>query len=258
MRGYLFDRPDGRDEAFRLGSSSAFRLGDSAALPKSYSLAVEYVNPRDQVGESCVGFSTSVALRVAYIRQLGKDPGEFSAFDAYYKSRAVWGGQDKDQGTYLRTTFRALQLLGCALERKWPSTDIRGINKAPSWSAQKSAHRYRGIRGYYPIPVGTPQTLTLVKLALSHKLPVVGGWHIGSEFRNYDGRGAIGPAADPDAGHAYWIEAFYEDGTFGIFNSVVKIGAHRTWGRDGRATVTPEHVQSAHVLWAVAVEDKHA
>jgi hypothetical protein len=209
--------------------------------PASASVRHPLVNPRDQGGtNSCVGQAWSQALRLAWLRK-GKDCPELSALHNYFLSRAEFGGQREDDGSYLRTGAKAVVRFGCATERAWPFRADR-VNRRPSWAADRSGHDSRGVRGYFRLY--SPDD---VRRAIAAGYPVVGGWSVDREFLDYSGGVIEGTdVARVVGGHAVVIESYAGD-VFTILNS------WGSWGEDGRGRVSEAWVAGGRDLWAVSV-----
>lgn len=236
--GYIGDDPDERDFAYALRGASA--------PPASKNLWLPGMRIVDQGGESsCTGRSLTYALRAGYAAQTGKDPGQFSAYDAYFKARAVGGSSDVDTGASLRPLFKGVQLLGCALERDAPSVDYSKINQAPTWKAQVSAHKYRGLRQYHAFQ---GDYVEQAKDALAHGVPVVGGWAIRKSFMDYTGGIYQSDESQIQGGHALAVVGYAED-HFLIPNSW-----GMSWGESGFIRVAPSFLNEAMGLWAVDIE----
>jgi hypothetical protein len=226
--GYLKDPPDTRDRDFRM-----LGVGES---PPSASVRSRPVQPKDQKGtQSCAGQAVAQGIRTAYL-QLGLECPDLSGLSLYHWSRALWGGQKSDGGTYLRTTIQAAQKLGCPAETKWPFS-VPNVNKAPPPTALFDGARRRGLRSYYRVP------------AIAAGYPVVGGWQIDRDFLNNSGPARI-DYIRPSAfigGHAMLIEE-YDSSGFGLLNSY-----GLDWREDGRAECTDAFVAQAIDLWAIDV-----
>lgn len=234
--GYLKDPDDQRDAPLSIA------IGASPP-PASASVRHPLVNARDQGDtQSCTGQAWSQALRLAWLRK-GKDPGELSALDNYWKGRARDGIQRADEGSYLRNGAWAAIKFGCATEKAWPFR-VWVVNRRPSWAADRSGHDSRGARGYYRCfgPVD-------VRRAIASGFPVVGGWEVDRRFVNYDGGIIDGTdTAEVVGGHAVVVESYDRDSTFQILNSW-----GTGWGESGRAWVSEAWIAGGRDLWAVSV-----
>jgi len=239
--GYLRDPEDSRDHPIGalLGG-----LYDSPP-PTSASVQRPEVQPRDQgPTNSCTGQAWSQALRIAFL-VAGRPCPELSALHNYFWSRAQWGGERHDGGSFLRTGGKGVIQAGCSTEAAWPFNPEL-VNHRPSWAADRSGHDFRGVRGYYRIPTGDVDG---VRRAIAAGHPVVGGWDVDNAFVNFDGHGAIdAPSGEIVGGHALVIESYSADGLFRLLNSWGS-----SWGEAGRASVTEAWVGSGSDLWAVAV-----
>jgi len=238
--GYLPDPPDERDQDLDalLGSALA-----SSPPPVSGDVSDPRVGPKDQdLTNSCPGQGAALGIRLAYLAA-GLECPDLSALDAYYKSRAEWGGQRLDQGSYCRSTIKAIQHAGIADESSWPFNPAN-VNRRPSWAAARSAFDRRGVRGYYRL-----YSADDVRRAIAARHPVYGGWDVDRAFMEYDGTGVIDvPTGEILGGHAFVIQRYFADGTF------EKLGSWGLgWGRDGRALLTERMVEAGRDKWAIVV-----
>jgi hypothetical protein len=237
--GCLPDPEDARDLPL------AARLGAIArsAPPSSATVVHTDVRPKDQGGtNSCTGQACAQGLRLSYLAA-GLACPDLSALDPYYRSRAEWGGQRVDEGSYLRTTVKAVQHAGCSTEDAWPFS-AQVVNRRPSWAAARSAFDRRGLRGYYRC--FSPDD---VRRAIAARYAVIGGWDVDEAFLDHGGRGVIEPPRGEIVGaHAVVIPDFAADGTFGLLNSWGPF-----WGRDGWARVSEEWIARGRDVWALAV-----
>jgi hypothetical protein len=179
---------------------------------------------------------------------LGRDPGTFSANDCYFKARLDHDAENVDGGTFLRSAFKGVQKYGCAPELVRPSL-TRDINKSTTWKQQKVAHKFRGLRGYNRILSTSEETARQVRLALSRRIAVVGGWGIPKSFVDYSS--GVYDLKDPPAGsmgHAMTVVSHSEDGTF-------RAEAHygESFGERGFIRMSPEFLVSARTLWIADV-----
>lgn len=235
--GYMRDVPDSRD------LKVTARFGSTSGLPTSASAAHPSVQPRDQgMTNSCVGYSTSTALRLALLND-GKKVPNLSAFFAYYNSRRQTEDHSwlTDSGTYIRDAIKATRRFGICAADLWPH-DYASVNKQPSWNAYRMAHDFRGVRNYYR--VSNPDE---VRLAIANGRPVVGGWAVNSAFTQMNGSDVI-DAIDVGfiGNHAMVLEAYDDEGRFTLHNSW-----GRSWRNRGRALVTEGFVERMMDGWAI-------
>jgi len=228
---------DARDLRF-----GAFLAG-SEAPASTANLWIAGMKVKHQHENSCCGRALAYALQLAH-RSTSK---EFSAFDAYYKGRFVMGTQSRDEGCQLRPMFNALQKLGCASESVSPSTDSSRVNLPPTWAAQKSAHKWRGVRRYFSVTgKNMPHE---ARIALSRGMPVVGGWMVSQRFRKFAGGEVF--QHDPEetiiGGHAMCVVGFEKD-EFTLVNSW-----GREWADRGFARVSSNFLEQAMSLWVCDV-----
>lgn len=238
--GYLRDPEDPRDRPF------AARLGAFAGSspPASASLERADVRPKDQGGtSSCTGQAVSQAVRLAYLHK-GVTCPELSALDVYYRGRAEYGGQQSDDGSYLRSVVSATKQGGIADERVWPFSDFE-VNRNPNMLARQSAFDRKGTRGYYRIDSGDVDG---VRRAIAAGYPVVGGWQVDQRFLEYDGSGVISGQMAPIGGHAVCVTSYAADGTFRLLNSW-----GLSWGVNGYGVTDSMFIASGSDLWALEV-----
>lgn len=239
--GYLRDKDDNRDNLH----SWSDRYGSELEILNEVSLLVPGTEVVDQgATNSCTGYAGAYAMRIAIYHEEGYDPGPLSGVYLYYIGRAVWDGESKDDGSYIRTLFKAMQLQGAALSKVF--TAEAGVFKKPTWRAVRSGFKHRGIRSYRKVT-----TVDEARAALSRGVPLVGGWNVGPKFLDWTG----GPAYDGEdevlGGHAMCVTGYTEDGNFILINS---------WGKDrgtdGFWRVTPEWLLSGGRLWACDTEEQ--
>jgi len=201
-------------------------------------------DPRNQRRTNrCVGFTLARTLQVGYFR-IGKEVGEFSANDAYFKSRLEHDAEDVDNGTYLRTCFKGVQKYGCAPEEVRKSS-LEDINTPTTWREQKAAHKFRGLRSYYRIASHGDELLREVRLALSQGFAVAGGFPMPPSFSRYTG-GVYDPSDDFEGGlgHAMAVLGHERDGTFKLESNYGS-----SFGEGGFVRVSEEFLTTAWSLW---------
>ncbi len=239
------DPEDKRDGLYSWGE----RYGSNAIIEPSADLFLNHQLIRDQIGNSCTGFSSQYAFRQSYFYETGEDPGELSGMFPYFIGRAVWGGQDRDDGSYLRTTLKAIQLQGICLEKVF--SDQVPWDKMPTWRATKNAFKFRGLRNFRRI-----YTEEEARSALSMKQSLVGGWQIGEDWVDWDGKEAFNVETKKIGGHAMCVSGYSPEGDFWSPGSWGTHGdkTNRPLGdpaRPGFWRMTPEFLISAHTLFAL-------
>ena len=238
--GYLKDPDDTRDALF----SWNVRPHKAKPIKKETNLWLPQMQIKDQMHNSCTGFAGSYALRAALAHEEGKDPGNLSGLYLYYTGRAVWGGQDKDDGSYIRTLFSAIPIQGACLDSLFPQD--KGPFARPGWKQVKNAAKHRGIKSYRRIM--TPDE---AREALSEDIPLVGGWAVGENFSNWSGGKAFDKETVVRGGHAMAVMGHNADGTFNIPN---------TWGTragdGGWWKVTEDFLMTTDRLWACDTREK--
>ena len=236
--GYLKDEVDNRDKVW------SDRLGASPRTKTSVDLSVPGMQISDQgATNSCTGYAGAYAMRMAIYHEEGYDPGPLSGLFLYYIGRAVWDGESKDDGSYIRTLFKAMQLQGACIDKVF--TAEAGVFKKPTWRAVRNGFKHKGIRSYRQI-----NTVDEARSALSAGIPLVGGWSVGDDFLNWNGGDAYNGEPKSLGGHAMCVCGYNEDGEFTLVNS---------WGSDrgegGFWRVTPEWLLSGGRLWACDTEE---
>lgn len=240
--GWVRDPDDPRDRG--IGHPEfAHRLGASAP-PVAASAFDDRVKVRDQeMTSSCVGHAVASALRLGYLRGNGTDCNELSPLFVYYNARKMDGGVLTDNGTTIRSAIKGAQQFGAAPEFACSFSPER-INAMPYWSAYRTAHALRGVRGYYRISRGDVDG---VRRAIAARCPVVAGWEVSHELMRY--RSGVLPALRGPfiGGHAMTVVQ-YDGDTFTLLNSW---GA--AWGELGFARVDSSFIANGVDLWAIDV-----
>lgn len=208
LGGYLKDPHDARDALFAW-KERPFR---SVPIEKAVNLWLPSMSIVTQAYSSCTGMAGAYALQSAIAHHSGKDPGVLSGAYLYYTGRAVWGGQDEDEGSYLRTLFDAIEIQGACKEELF--TNATSPFKSPGWSQVKNGFKHRGIKNYRQIY--TPDE---AREALSEGIPLVGGWTVGDDFVNWNGGAAFTTETAPLGGHALAIMGYNINGDFLVPNS---------------------------------------
>lgn len=235
MTGYLRDPSDRRDIEFSWGE----RYGSVGHIEPSVDLWFPGMEVRDQgFTNSCTGYAGATAMQMALYHSEGVDPGVLSGVFLYYNGRAVWGGQGRDDGSYMRTLFKSIQLQGACQEKVF--TANAGVDKQPTWRAVKNGFKHKGLGSYRMV-----RNVDEAKIALSRGIPLAGGWGIGPAFSNWRGGDAYHTESTTTSGHAMAVSGYNEDGEFLLVNSY---GTDS--GEGGFVRVTPEFLISSDRLWA--------
>lgn len=232
--GYLTDPYDKRDDTF------SWRRRPFAApeIKSAVNLWLPQMEIQNQLHNSCTGFAGAYALRAAMAHTTGTDPGELSALFLYYTGRAVWNGETKDDGSYIRTLFSAIKVQGACSAALFPQE--LGPFKKPGWSQTKNAFKHRGVKNYRRVL--TPGE---AREALSEGIPLVGGWQIGDDFANWSGGDAFDKETSRGGGHAMAVLGYNERGDFLIPNSWGESVGEKGWWR-----VTEDFLMETDRLWA--------
>jgi len=232
--GYRKDRSDRRD-ALYAWSERPFK---AARIKREVNLWLPNQRILSQGRASCTGYAGAYALRAAIAHSTGKDPGELSGDFLYYTGRSVWGGEDEDNGSYIRTLFQAIQIQGAC--RAGFHRKSLGPFKKPSWKAVKNGFKHRGIRNYRRI--ATPDE---ARQALSEGIPLVGGWGVGKDFMQWRGGEAFSKETRLEGGHALAIFGYNRNGDFLSPNSWGTRPGESGWWR-----LDEKFLMSSNRLWA--------
>ena len=232
--GYLRDKKDKRDKIFAWSE----RPLKSARIKRAVDLSLPGQKIRRQSGNSCTGYAGACALRIAIAHHEKLDPGELSGDFLYYTGRAVWDGESKDKGSYIRTLFKAMEIQGACRDGFHPQS--LGRFKKPSWKAVKNGFKHRGLKSYRRIM--TPDE---AREALSEGIPLVGGWDVGTDFSSWKGGEAFNRETQVRGGHAMAVVGYTRGGEYILANSWGS-GA----GENGRWRVSEKFLMSGGRLWA--------
>ena len=239
-RGYLPDPKDDRD--FLIGSSLP------TTPPLEY-LPRHGLTPLYQKGNSCTGRVVQ-AYRIGEFNH-GREWPELSGLYNYALSRIAWGGFSVDNGSYCREAVKALVNSGAAHADKWRET-AWNVQRKPSAAAQRTAHKFRGIKGYYRIPSGD---LDGMRRVLASGFCVFAGWSIDKAFLDGDGPTIIDRVTGPRiGGHAFLLDGYTAHGLFHCQNSwrgwrATKYGPSSAW-------LTDDFVADAFDIWAIVTWDR--
>jgi C1A family cysteine protease len=232
--GWIPDPEDPRDARFDWRK----RPQMSVPLCKEVNLWLPGMRIRSQAHNDCTGQAGAYAMRIALCASLGRDVGELSPLFLYYTGRAVWGGQNVDDGSYLRTLFSAIQVQGSCAESIFPYDQTR-VDESPKWKQVKNAFRHRGLRKYRNI--SDPDH---AREALSEGIPLVGGWDVDQAFLDWSGGAPVGAPRGSLGGHAMAVVG-YSDKGFLLANSW---GSWR--GEGGFWRASEEFLMSTNRLYA--------
>lgn len=259
--GYQQDDPDPRDVRF----SDAVPVGFAAA-PGAADLSGYVLRVFDQgAAPACVGFAVAQALRVRWCAQIEEtrsaapmtdhDVPLPSALWIWWHARQAAGTERLVVGSKIRNAFRAIVRFGVPEDRWWPSADPRdAAGREPSPMARRCAWDLRGRAGrgamvnYFRIPDGA-MAPALVRWALTHRLPVVFGTDVDTEFAGV--RRHLDPLQAPNlgmiaGGHAMVAVGYRPDAVL-VVNSWGP-----AWGNRGLAWLSWPWISGfARDLWAV-------
>ena len=215
--------------------------------PASY-LPHHGLSPLFQVGNSCTGRIVQ-AVRIGEVNHRRPCP-ELSGLHNYYLSRHLWGGTGRDGGSYIRSAVQAVAKYGAAPASLWPES-VWKIQKRPNPLAQRKAHKFSGLRGYYRL---NPADVDEVKRVIASGYAVFGGWRIDKAFLASDGPSTIDAISSSGLalGHAWLIDGYQSDGRFHMQNSW-KNWRSTKYSQSG-AWMTPAFVAQATDMWAIVID----
>jgi hypothetical protein len=216
--GWMADPHDSRDRML-----AAAELPDT--VPDEYR-PTHGLAPRSQAGNSCTG-SMALAFQIGEVNH-GRRCPRLSGLDAYWKGRFLTGMHQQDEGAYIRDVIKAAIKFGVAPEELWPESR-RLINRTPSWLAQRSAHKLRGVRGYYRVAKGDVDG---IRKGIANGWAYVGGVKVDDAFRRYYGSEVVEAPTQGKYPHCIILDGFYSNGNFDSLNS------WGSWRRDGRVQIT--------------------
>lgn len=219
--GWFRDQPDSRDYDFdRLnlngGVSKEQRLKSNRARASLESFVPAVMNQGRT--SSCV--AQALAAAVAIREEIHNLHSGFpSRLFIYYYARIFHDGHRRDDGTYIRTACKGLQMYGAPQEKFWPFRS-RLINKQPKWVASNHAHpRRNGV--YYKIK--SSDRTSRIMAAIDNGYPIVFGMRVDNAFLKSRGPHIIDtPQGKQVGGHAMVIIGYEQDGEkilFRILNS---------------------------------------
>ena len=170
--GWKRQKKDSRDQVF---SASEPILG----LPPTSDLRSNFPPCYDQGRTSaCTAHGIVGALQSAQFLA-GIPQVMLSRLFLYYNERMMEGDPDKDAGAEIRDGIKACNLLGLLPEAKWPFDEAKVLIRPPD-EAYTTALTDR-IHFYATVDL---RNTDHIKLALSHKIPVVFGFAVYSYFES--------------------------------------------------------------------------
>jgi Papain family cysteine protease len=244
--GWRRDPEDRRDRSY-------YGLPSTIAPPEAVDLSRHVPTILDQ-GEtsSCVAHAFAYAIAIAESRaNLPYDP--ISRAQLYSCARALTGDESRDEGTYLRSAARALQVLGVAPEAAMPFRASK-INDRPPIEAMMLAHPRRG--GVYRRIMGSgPVRSYAVRRALEAGNAVAFGAEIAESFLAHRG---TAPVRQPEGGerlaggHAMCLVGYDGSGA-----RIVNSWTDR-WGDGGFATLEWPYVEGDYCsdFWVISGWDR--
>lgn len=172
LYGWHRQKIDNRDKVF---SAEKPILG----LPPTSDLRDQFPPCYDQgQTSSCTAHGIVGALQSAQFR--AKIPQTMlSRLFLYYNERVIEGDPDQDSGAEIRDGIKACNVLGIVPETAWPFDENKVLAK-PTESAYLQAQTGK-IHLYASVDLSKTDH---IKLALSHKIPVVFGFDVFSYFES--------------------------------------------------------------------------
>lgn len=236
--GCLPDRVDLRD--IHIGAVGLPTTPPDVCLPR------HGLMPLYQEGNSCTGRIVQ-AFRIGEVNH-GRECPELSGLHNYWLSRWLWGGQNRDSGSTIRDAVKALVAHGAATSAAWPES-VWKVQSKPSAAAQRTAHKLRGLRGYYRLD---QRNHTEIRQVLASGFAVFGGWRVNREFTNAGGPRTIDAIRSPDIalGHA-WIIDGYDRERYHMMNSW--LNWRGTEHSPSSAWMTRAFAAQAIDMWAIIV-----
>lgn len=256
--GWKPDLPDiGGDGKSRDFSFEKLGLVRAAAPSSLRPYVVEVLDQANT--NSCVAHAWEQAFRIRgriaggpWVAQWGSRLG--SRLFGYRNSRRTHGEENVDQGTYLRSYAKAVNVFGRPPEEAWPFLPLR-VNWTPKWNAYRLAFDSSlsaGPHAYYRIDAVGSSRAAAVRAALAAGYPVVFGTRVSQAFLNAGpSSGVLHPEPDPRkwvGGHAMCIVACDLAGNFVVVNSW-----STNWGEGGFGTLSEEFITwiGAEDFWVV-------
>lgn len=142
---------------------------------------------------------------------------------------------ERDEGTYIRSTFDVLSRYGVCDEYIWPY-DPSKVFTSPSLMAQRQALGHK-IHSYYRIASTGEDRVAEVISALRQNHPVVFGTKIGPSFQRLVGPGPVGPPTGVTIGGHCMVVVGFVGGMF-----IIKNSWGTGWGDKGCCLFTPEYL----------------
>lgn len=238
--GWMPDPQDPRDlpASDKLGSGPVPASADNDAL-------VPEILQQGPIN-SCVANAAMLAIRASHIKQGAAAAPLGSRLFAYYVSRASHGWQRRDEGTYIRSCFSALNKLGFPAEDAWPY-DTKRVNRQPGFKAIQRAMDQRKPTVYTRIYEAGSARVDMVKRALAAGNLVVFGTDIDATFYSVREEVKGPPTEQIIGGHAMTLIGYTGD-VFEVANSWGE-----DWGVKGRFSMSAEWVRwnGTRDLWIV-------
>ena len=240
--GYIPDPVDGRD------FPAEERLG-ALTPPPSASLRSLVVEVLDQTNQDCVANAGFQAVRMRQLAQQVNAPAPplGSRRFGYYFSRKIDGAEARDEGTYIRSFFKALTKLGFPPESAWAYD--HPFDRMPATAAVRSAFDQK-TTAYRRIFSMESARIVDIKRAIAAGYPVVFGTDVSVEFASNDlGEGPLAPpiGARIAGGHAMTAVGYNGD-AFEVVNSW-----GTGWGASGYCTFSADYLAwpGTRDLWIV-------
>ena len=244
--GYLPDEPDDRDLELSV------LLGVSEVEPPgSFMENNIFVDGIEgQIGESCVGFSSSKGVQTCWNIKAGKTGALMpSPGFTWFNSRKQHGAEDDNSGTYIRLAFKMMNKIGICSEDKWPNSKLEfDYGVQPDARAYRAAFDQRAPLGYYRVAGLGRERIRAMKLALWKGHPFVFGTAVDRSFLDAKDHVVLDiPEGELIGGHAMLATGYDEVGVYGP-NSWTK-----DWGNNGWFGLTWDYMTwpQTRDIWAI-------
>lgn len=198
------------------------------------------VEHQDQLN-SCTANAAVGAMEMLERKQ-GIEQRDLSRLFVYWNTRVLDGSTDKDIGSYISSSMRAIKAQGACLESVWPY-DTSTVFTKPSDDAYRDGMERQAIE-YARVEQG-PGILQ----ALSREFPVCFGMMLYASFDPVAGRTGVAPVPQPGeyrvGGHAMLIVGYDLDEQMYL----VRNSWGSRWGDGGYCKIPFEMVDSPAMSW---------
>lgn len=247
---YRADPVDPRDKPFALLREARASLlrgplhpGDVVALVQTTPISLQDEN-------DCAANAGCDAVEL-----LSQKPIQLSRRDCYFKARLVDGDECKNEGTYVRSVFKAFSGPGVCRESIWPYA--KSVFERPSIEALQDGYDHR-ISGYFRISNRGHARGDDVRAAIDMGCPVVFGVDVGKDFLGYDGgEGIVWNFPDRSIGGHAMVIVGYRRNADGTHSYLVRNSWGSAWGlrsRPGHCWFSERYLWECGDLWVPTQE----